>query len=198
MANWGNLVNRTLTSAYKNFGAVPGAGRADSRPISAVMRQVEAGFESVGELIEQARFKAALAEAMRLASTVNQYVSEQAPWETIEDDRERAGHRALRRCCAAIDNLKLLFTPFLPFSSQTLHELLGYDDVIAGPFGSRRSRRRAAAHLVLTGDYETWAGAGSRAAASPGKSCASRGRSSPSSIPRRSSLTSWRGCSARA
>ena len=26
VANWGNLVNRTLTSAYKNFGAVPEPG----------------------------------------------------------------------------------------------------------------------------------------------------------------------------
>ena len=26
VANWGNLVNRTLTAAYKNFGAVPEPG----------------------------------------------------------------------------------------------------------------------------------------------------------------------------
>ena len=28
LANWGNLVNRTLTNAHRNFGAVPRAGRA--------------------------------------------------------------------------------------------------------------------------------------------------------------------------
>ena len=41
VANWGNLVNRTLTSAYKNFGAVPEPGElTDARP--AVLAAVEA------------------------------------------------------------------------------------------------------------------------------------------------------------
>ena len=67
VATWGNLVNRTLQSAYKNFGVVPSPAR--SRPRTRrCSRAVEGGFESVGALIEQARFRAALAEAMRLAS----------------------------------------------------------------------------------------------------------------------------------
>ena len=64
-----------------------------------------AGFETVGELIESARFRAALAEAMRLATLVNRYTSDQAPWALIESDRERAApvlYVALR----AIDSLK--------------------------------------------------------------------------------------------
>jgi methionyl-tRNA synthetase len=32
----------------------------------------------------------------------------------------------------AIDSLKILFTPFLPFSSQALHEMLGYEDNLFG------------------------------------------------------------------
>ena len=52
---------------------------------------VEGGFEAVGALIEQARFKAALAEVMRLATRVNQYISEQEPWAVDQADRERAG-----------------------------------------------------------------------------------------------------------
>jgi methionyl-tRNA synthetase len=157
VANWGNLVNRTLTSAYKNFGAVPEPGELQDADRE-VMRQVEGGFETVGELIERAKFRAALAEAMRLASLVNQYVSEQAPWATMSDDRERAG-TVLYAVLRSIDNLKLLFTPFLPFSSQTLHELLGYDDVIAGPLRFEEIEEKGGPpHVVLTGDYQTWAG----------------------------------------
>ena len=51
----------------------------------------------------------------------------EAPWATIKDDRERAG-TVLYVTLRCIDNLKTLFTPFLPFTSQALHELLGYDD----------------------------------------------------------------------
>ena len=157
VANWGNLVNRTLTSAYKNFGAVPEPGELQEADRE-VMRQVEGGFETVGALIELAKFRAALAETMRLASTVNQYVSEQAPWATMSDDKERAG-TVLYAVLRSIDNLKLLFTPFLPFSSQTLHELLGYDDVIAGPLRFEEIEEEGGpSHVVLTGDYQTWVG----------------------------------------
>jgi methionyl-tRNA synthetase len=157
VANWGNLVNRTLTSAYKNFGAVPEPGELQEAD-RAVMRQVEGGFETVGDLIERAKFRAALAETMRLASIVNQYVSEQAPWATMSDDKQRAG-TVLYVVLRSIDNLKWLFTPFLPFSSQTLHELLGYDDVIAGPLRFEEIEEEGGpSHVVLTGDYETWAG----------------------------------------
>src|SRR5207253_590479 len=76
LANWGNLVNRTLVSAHRNFGTVPEPGEleeSDTRLLDAVA----AGFDEVGGLIEQVRFKAAIAEAMRLSSHANQYVAEQ-------------------------------------------------------------------------------------------------------------------------
>ena len=44
------------------------------------LADVEGGFETVGAFIEEARFKTALQEAMRLAALVNQYIAEQAPW----------------------------------------------------------------------------------------------------------------------
>jgi methionyl-tRNA synthetase len=157
VANWGNLVNRTLTSTYKNFGTVPEPGNLEEADL-AVMREVEGGFATVGDLIERAKFRAALAETMRLASVVNQYVSEQAPWAVMEDDRDRAG-TILYSVLRSIDNLKLLFTPFLPFTSQALHELLGYDGVIAGPLRFEEVEEEGGpSHVVLTGDYEAWSG----------------------------------------
>ena len=156
VANWGNLVNRTLTSVQRSFGAVPEPGElkeADRR----LLAEIESGFETVGEAIEAARFKAALAEAMRLASLVNQYTSDQAPWALIESDRQRAG-TVLFVSLRAIDSLKTMFTPFLPFSSQLLHELLGYEGTIAGPLELREAGEEEDEHEVLTGDYGSWEG----------------------------------------
>src|SRR5207245_1540741 len=96
LANWGNLVNRTLTNAYRNFGSVPLPGELTDAD-RAVLDGVAAGFESVGELIEQERFRNALAEAMRVSSLANQYISDQAPWAVIKSDRERAGTRSEER-----------------------------------------------------------------------------------------------------
>jgi methionyl-tRNA synthetase len=156
VATWGNLVNRTLTNAFKNFGAVPEPGEltAEDRRL---LEAVEAGFAAVGEHLESVRFRAALAEAMRLASQVNQYASDQAPWTTIKADRERAATQ-LYVCLRCVDNLKVMFAPFLPFSSEGLHRLLGYDGVLAGNPEFREVDEDGDTHTVLTGDYEVGIG----------------------------------------
>jgi methionyl-tRNA synthetase len=154
LANWGNLVNRTLTNVYRNFGEVPPAGTLTDAD-RGVLEGVEAAFGSVGELIEQSRFKAALGEAMRASTLANRYISDQAPWATIKTDRARAA-TVLNTSLACVDSLKILFTPFLPFSSQKLHELLGYDDVLAGELTFREVEDGDAKHTILTGDYRQW------------------------------------------
>jgi methionyl-tRNA synthetase len=157
LANWGNLVNRTLTSAFRASGSVPEPAELTEED-GALIDGVEAGFESVGTQIEGARFRAALAEGMRLASTVNQYVSDQAPWALAKTDPERAA-TVLYVALRAIDNLKTILTPFLPHSSQQLHELLGYDGWLAGPLEFRTVEEDdGRMHEVLTGDYSTWVG----------------------------------------
>jgi methionyl-tRNA synthetase len=157
VAAWGNLVNRTLTNAYRNFGEVPRPGELTPED-QALLDRVAGAFESIGELIATSRSKAALNDALALARDANQYLSEQAPWAKLENERERAGtilYTALR----AIDGLKILFTPFLPHSSQQLHELLGYDGWIAGPLEFREVEEDdGSKHTVLTGDYYTWIG----------------------------------------
>jgi methionyl-tRNA synthetase len=156
VATWGNLVNRTLKNVHRHFGEVPAPGPL-SEADEQILAAIEAGLESVGAEIERARFKAGLIEAMRLAGLANQYVSEQSPWKLIESERERAAtilYVALR----CVDNLKLLFSPFLPFSSQALHELLGYDDDISGKLEFVEHQEEGDSHLVLTGDYENLRG----------------------------------------
>ncbi|HEX6664609.1 MAG TPA: methionine--tRNA ligase [Gaiellaceae bacterium] len=157
LANWGNLVNRTLTNAYRNFQEVPEPGELSDGDRQ-TLADIDAGFDSVGKLIDEARFKAALAEAMRLSSVGNQYVDREAPWAAIKADRPRAAtilYVALR----LVDSLKVIFTPFLPFSSQKLHHLLGYDGWLAGPLEFREIEEAdGEKHTILTGDYSGWVG----------------------------------------
>src|SRR6266567_8732906 len=63
LANWGNLVNRTLVNAQRNFGGVPEPGPLTEGD-RALLDAVERAFDTVGEHIESARFRAALAEGM--------------------------------------------------------------------------------------------------------------------------------------
>jgi len=131
LAAWGNLVNRVLKFAVKHFdGVVPDPG--ELRPIDReILAQVEAGFDSVGALLAAVRLRDALSETLALAREVNAYL-DRAPWfKVIKEDRQAAAttiYTALR----CIDHLKTLFAPFLPFSSQQVHEYLGHEGALFG------------------------------------------------------------------
>jgi methionyl-tRNA synthetase len=153
VGTWGNLVHRTLVNAHRNFGAVPTPGELTQRDRD-LLASVEAGFESVGDLLGTVRFKAAITEVLRLAALVNQYLGEEQPWHRIKEDRERAA-TTLFVAIRCVDSLKTLATPFLPFSSQRLHELLGYTDVIAPqPHVREYEEEGGQRHAVLGGDYD--------------------------------------------
>ena len=153
VATWGNLVNRTLTIAKRNFGAVPSPGELSTRDLELVSA-VESGFDSVAGLLDAARFKAALAEVMALAAGVNQYLTENEPWRLVTTDRARAA-TVLYIALRCIDNLKVQLLPFLPFSCQRLHQMLGNKGVIAPMPAKVTAPADGDPHLVLTGDYAT-------------------------------------------
>jgi methionyl-tRNA synthetase len=154
VGTWGNLVNRVLKFAYKNFeGRIPLPGLMDRRDAE-ILAHVDTAFEPIAELYETCKLKAALHETMALARDLNVYLDAKAPWFQIKQDKKAAGttvYVALR----AIDSLKTLFAPVLPFSSQQLHEMLGYAGSIAGEQRIESYREAAKTHLALTFDAST-------------------------------------------
>lgn len=131
VANWGNLANRVLSFAYKYWdGHVPDPG--ELRPADQeILAKVEAGFQSVGELLNAVKLRAALSEALRISSEVNKYIDTSAPWFEIKNDKAAAA-QTIYTALRAIDSLKLLFAPFVPFSSERLHTYLGYTQPLFG------------------------------------------------------------------
>jgi methionyl-tRNA synthetase len=152
VATWGNLVHRTLVNAHRNFGAVPEPG-----PLSAadetLIGEVEEALDYVGQQLGEARFQNALKRAMATAAKVNVYLGTEQPWHTIKTDRTRAG-TVLYVALRCVDNLKTMLTPFLPFSAQRLHAMLGYHDVIAPQPEIRQFAEDGSSHTVITGEYE--------------------------------------------
>ncbi|MBS1253665.1 MAG: Methionine--tRNA ligase [Anaerolineales bacterium] len=131
VATWGNLVNRVLNFAHSRFGAqVPARGEF-SETDKDILNQVEAAFDTVGQLLDEAKFKAALTEALALAHAANRWLDDRAPWLLIKEDREAAA-TAVYVALSVVDSLKTLLYPFLPFTCQELNMYLGYDDDLKG------------------------------------------------------------------
>jgi len=151
---WGNLVNRSISMAHKNVGAIPKplAPEAADAELLAVSR---AGFDTVGGLLARNRFKQAAGEAMRVVTAANRYLSDQEPWKRKDDPERR--DTILHTALQVVQDANTLLTPFLPHAAQQVHEALGgtgvwaaqpeirdVDDLGDGP-----------AYKVLTGDYAT-------------------------------------------
>ena len=152
VATWGNLVHRTLVNTYRNFeGAVPEPGELTDEDV-AITAAVNEALEHVGSLLGQARFQAGLKHAMNHAGLVNQYLGAQQPWQVIKSDRARAA-TILYVALQNVNTLKTMLTPFMPFSSQRLHEMLGYNDVIAPMPMVKEVGQGSDRHLVMGDGY---------------------------------------------
>ena len=126
VATYGNLVNRVLSFTYRNFdGKVPGVQSLDEVD-QGLLRAARETMDSVDENLHHCRFKAAIGQAFGLAQEANRYLDTKAPWKTIKEDRDQAG-ASLTVAMQAINCLKTILYPFMPFSSQKVHEFLGFD-----------------------------------------------------------------------
>ena len=157
VATWGNLVNRMLGFAFKRFDAtVPEPGELGDLDRE-ILATVAEGFDTVGNLLAAAKFKAAQQAAMKLAQAANVYLDRKAPWKTIKTDRD-ATATTVFVILRVIDSLKTIFAPFLPFTSQKVHEYLGYDGQLFGEIGTQEFSEANRSHTALVYHPEKAAG----------------------------------------
>jgi methionyl-tRNA synthetase len=157
VGNWGNLVNRVLNMTKRYFkGAVPEPGELGAAD-QALLEAIETAFDSVGSLYDACKFRSVTQELLRLSSLVNQYLEEQQPWSTAKTDLSATG-RTLYVALQAINGLKTLWSPILPFTSQQLHEMLGEEGNLFGRQLVETYVESEKSHVGLTYDGETAVG----------------------------------------
>ena len=156
VANWGNLANRVLSFCYKHWeGHVPNLG-TDGQPPIPILREadlnllatIENGFTTVGAEYEAVHLRSAIGEALKLATAVNQYLDVNAPWSAVKTNKEEAA-KTIYTALKAIDSLKILFAPVLPFTSQRLHEFFGYETPLFGEQYTETVKDSLGEHTVL-------------------------------------------------
>ncbi len=168
VATWGNLANRVLSFTYKNFdGKVPDPGDLNDMD-KELLQAVEAGFDTAAKEMEAVHLRAALGEAMRLSGEVNRYLDQTAPWMAIKTDRQAAA-RAVYVALCAIDSLKILFAPFIPFSSEKLHTFFGNTAPLFGEQFTETHSDSLGEHTVLRYNGERASGRWEPSTLQPGQ-----------------------------
>jgi len=115
-----------LTFTNRNFNAaVPEPGALDDVS-KTLLQKAQTTLDEVDRQLARCHFKEALKLSMAYAQDVNRYLDDTAPWKMIKQDRQAAGTAVYTAVCA-ISTLKTLLYPFLPFTSQKLHNYLGFD-----------------------------------------------------------------------
>jgi methionyl-tRNA synthetase len=150
VATWGNLANRVLSFCYKNWeGQVPNIDLSTLRNADKeLLATIENGFNIVGAELEAVRLRSALSEAMKLATVVNQYLDVNAPWSAFKTDKDAAG-KTIYTALKAIDSLKVMFAPFIPFTSERLHGFFGYETPLFGEQYTETVKDSLGEHTVL-------------------------------------------------
>lgn len=150
---WGNLVNRSVSMAHKNVGAIPAYTSPDAAD-EELLAAAREGFTTIGDLLARAKFKAGITEAMRIVGLANKYLSDQEPWKKKDDPARRDSilHVALQ----VVQSCNTFLTPFLPHAAQKVFEALGGTGVWAAqPVVQVVDEEGAPSYPILTGDYTT-------------------------------------------
>lgn len=122
-AKIGNFVNRNLKLAGEDFKA---SGDALSTP---VVEKIESTFRTVSSLYEQAKFRRALDETVRLAEFANLYITEKQPWKMRKEGRTEEAGNVLSECLALNCALAILLSPVTPNLSRRIGEMMSVDFV---------------------------------------------------------------------
>jgi methionyl-tRNA synthetase len=148
---WGNLVHRSISMAYRNNGAVPTPG-----PLLDVdhelLRTSRSAFDHVGALLGRNRFKLAITETMSVVRAANKYISDTEPWK-LKDNPERR-NTVLHTALQAVSDANTLLTPFMPHAAQKVHQALGGSGVWAAEPEIREvTEEGGPEYPVIMGDY---------------------------------------------
>jgi methionyl-tRNA synthetase len=126
IANYGNLVNRTLQFVQKFFeNSVPAVNAAKVMELLGGMT----GIESIKEQYEKVELKKVLLMILEICSKGNRYFQESEPWKLVKSDKPMAGE-VIGTLCGFIRDASILFWPYIPATVEKVFGFFGLDTAL--------------------------------------------------------------------
>ena len=130
VAIYGNFVNRALVLTNKYFeGKVPALGELTDYD-KGTIAEVQAIKATIEKELDTYHFREALKIAMNLARIGNKYLADTEPWKLAKTDMSRVA-TILNIALQITANLTIVFSPFLPFSSEKLLRMLDVNEAFS-------------------------------------------------------------------
>ena len=122
----GNFVYRAIVLTNKYFdGVIPEVHELTDYD-RATIEEFKGVKETLSENLETFHFRAALAEAMKLARIGNKYLADTEPWKLAKTDMARV-ETIMNVALQITANLAIAFEPFLPFSAEKLRKMINME-----------------------------------------------------------------------
>jgi methionyl-tRNA synthetase len=124
----GNFIHRTLMFIERFFAStLPEAKLSDAdQDMLAMIAKTQA---EVASDIEQLKFREGLVAIMTLAREGNKYLNDSAPWSAMKTDSPKAA-ATLYTSAQVVKALGSLLSPYLPFTSEKIWQMLGIEQQI--------------------------------------------------------------------
>ena len=130
VAIYGNFVNRALVLTNKYFeGKVPALGELTDYDKETIA-EAQAIKATIEKELDTYHFREALKTAMNLARIGNKYLADTEPWKLAKTDMSRVA-KILNIALQITANLTIVFSPFLPFSSEKLLRMLDVNEAFS-------------------------------------------------------------------
>ncbi len=124
VANYGNLVHRTIHFAYNKCSDVMPLGNDKSEEF---YKSLAGDYNRIISLLDKARLRESLKETMMLVKRANQFFQHQKPWDVIKKDRAKAAS-IIRVIASVVKDISILLYPHIPSSSRKVWSMLGLND----------------------------------------------------------------------
>ncbi len=159
IAKWGNLISRTTNLIARDFdNRVPKLDGLNDKDKD-IIEKVKKSYSTVGSLIEEGKFSAALSQVMEVVGIGNKYIYEEKPWDkdVITSGRNKA---VLAVLAVIIENSNRLLSPFIPHSSIKISDIFNDESLSTETHMPKLHTGKNKENRYIVGDYgeirNTW------------------------------------------